>query len=352
MNQFDKRGFPPLLEEDHPYIFVDTCMQAWPDADYANAHKVGCTAFAVTAWEPNVPPEQALEETMAWHHFARHYPNLSVATSVQEIRDAKRDGRAVFIITSQDGDFLSNRIEYLELFWRLGLRIMLPVYNSTNLLGDGCLDSTDRGLTRFGHAVVAEANRLGIVLDGTHTGKRTTMDMMAASEDPVIFSHSNPSALFPSPRNIDDEQILACHETGGVIGVVPWGPLVVREGSPYQPRLTDLLDAVDYIADLTGTIDSVAIGTDFSIGTYGAHGDDLWGKPISLAPLMERYTAHTRMDLNAYEGFTQGFAVYPHITNFIAGMEERGYSTDDIAKVVGENHLRVFERVWKTEADL
>src|SRR5690625_6643513 len=89
------------------------------------------------------------------------------------------------------------------------------------------------------------------------------MDMMAASEAPVIFSHSNPTALFESPRNIDDEQIKACAEKGGVIGVVPWGPLVFRTGADNRPTLRDLVDAVDYIADLTGSVQNIGIGTYF-----------------------------------------------------------------------------------------
>lgn len=236
------RGFHPILAAPTQRLFIDTCMQAWPDADYANAHRHGVDAMAVTAWMPHATVDQALEGIMYWHLITRTNPSLEIAYQAHDIPLAKAAGKATFVLTAQDGDFIGNKLHRVEAFYRLGLRIMLPAYNSASLLCDGCLDRADAGLTRFGMMVVAEANRVGLLLDGTHVGRRSSLEMIDASEDPVIFSHSNPRARAENPRNIDDEQILACARRGGVIGLVPWGPLVFTEEQTTWPTLHQFLD--------------------------------------------------------------------------------------------------------------
>lgn len=341
------RGFHAVLDEAPRHLFIDTCMQAWPDADWPVAHRHGCTVFGVTAFMPNGSGEGALEGLMHWHLMARKHENVVVVETVDDIRAAHREGKAGLLLASQDGDFLGRHLHRLEAFYRLGLRMMLPAYNSSNLICGGCLERTDRGLTAFGRLVVREANRVGLLLDGTHVGERSSLEMIDASEDPVVFSHANPASLFPNPRNLSDAQIRAAAASGGVIGVVPWGPLCLRPGQRTRPTLEALLDAVDYVAQLTGSIDYVGIGTDFSLGSYPAHPHDPWGQPISLAPVMADYNAFMSPNSHNRERFVEGFSSYPEIVGVAAGLQGRGYSETDVAKVLGENWLRVFERVWK-----
>src|SRR3990167_10817165 len=98
-------GFHSVLETAHPYIFIDSCMQMWPDADFAAAHRHGVTAYGVTAFEPHDDFEQAIERVMFWHLIARQYPSLYVAQSVKDIRQGKADGRAGLLMFSQGGDW-------------------------------------------------------------------------------------------------------------------------------------------------------------------------------------------------------------------------------------------------------
>jgi len=338
-------GFHSVLEQDHPYIFIDSCMQMWPDADFANAHRHGVTAYGVTAFEPNDPFEPALEQLMFWHLVARRHPNLLVAHTAADIRAAKRDGRAALVLFAQGGDFIDRKLHRIEAFYRLGLRVMIPAYNRTNAICDGVLDRTEGGLSRLGGRVVEECNRLGLVLDCTHVGRRSTLDIIEASAAPVIFSHSNPKALNDNPRNIDDEQIKACVAKGGVIGTVSWGPLVMPPGGTTRPTLEMFLRVIDYVAQLAGSARHVGIGTDLSLGTYPHHVSDPWGDATYPNPSAE-YGRVVTPDIRSEKRMVEGFDDYPQVVGVADELLKRGYSDTDVRGILGENYLRLFEATW------
>jgi membrane dipeptidase len=338
-------GVHSILDREHPYVFVDTTMQIWPDADFANAHRHGVTAFAVTACRPHGDFDGVVGDLMAWRRIARDHENLLVAETVEEIRGAKRAGRAALVLAAQGADFVGRELHRVEAVRRLGLRQMLLAYNATNQLADGCLDATDGGLSKLGARVVEESNRVGILLDGTHTGKRSTLELIDRSSEPIIFSHSNPSAIAPNPRNIDDEQIRACAARGGVICLAPWGPLVLRPGGARQPTVDEFIDMVDHVASATGSADHVGIGTDMSLGSYPEHGSDPWGAPDYGNPFAEygeRITADPRSPLRNLDGFSD----YAEVVSFAERLGARGYRPEDIGKILGENYLRVAARAW------
>lgn len=339
------KGFHPLLETDHPHIFIDSCMQAWPDADFANAHRHGVTAYAVTAWRPWATVEQALEEGMFWHLVARKYDNCIVVDTADDIRRAKAENKAAFIVTAQGGDFIGDKLHRVEAFQRLGLRIMLLAYNRTNLICDGALDRTTSGLTRFGELVVEECNRVGILLDCTHTGKEATLQIIERSSKPVVFSHSNPNGLVPNPRNIDDDQIRACVDKGGLIGLAPWGPLVMKPGTTHWPTVDEFIDHIEYIINLTGSTNHIGVGTDMSLGTYPDHDHDPWGEP-KWPSVADDYTRHITGNVRSPRRALDGFSNYTEVLNLIDKFLARGYSDDDVSKLLGENYLRIFEDVW------
>lgn len=334
-----------VLERDHPWIFVDGCMQMWPDADFHLAHRHGVTAYAVTAWDPHATVESAMQGILYWHWVERQFPNLPVVRTVADLRRAKREGNAGLLLAAQDGDWIGLELHRLQAFHALGLRMMLLAYNATNQLCDGCLDRTDGGLTRFGEMVVAECDRVGIVLDLTHTGRRATLEILEQSARPCVFSHSNPSALVPSPRNVDDEQIRACARGGGVIGVCSWGPLVMPPGTTTRPTLDDYLALMDHVAQLTGSTAAIGISTDMSIGTYPTHAADVWGA-IPFPGITADYDRYVTADITSPARNVAGFDDYAQIVGVAEALSARGYSDADVRGILGENFLRVFERVW------
>ena len=338
-------GFHGIVEEETPFLFVDATMQIWPDAELEKAHRHGVTAYAVTACRPHDGLENVVEDLVDWRRVVREHSNLLVAETVEDVRRAKREGRAALILAAQGGDWIGRRLHRVEAGSRLGLRQLLLAYNATNGLADGCLDRTDGGLSKLGARVVEECNRVGILLDATHTGRRATLELIETSAHPVIFSHSNPSALSPNPRNIDDEQIRACAARRGVVCLAPWGPLVLRPGSSQQPTVDDFIDMIDHVAELTGTTDSIGIGTDMSLGSYPIRETDPWGAPDYGDPFAdygEKVTADPRSPRRNLDGFSD----YSEVVSFAIRLRERGFAENDVRNILGESYLRVASQVW------
>jgi membrane dipeptidase len=334
-----------ILERDHPYIYIDTCMQMWPDADFHLAHRHGVTTYAVTAWDPHADMATALKGLMYFQGIAGEHPDLLIVKTVDDIRRSKREGKAGLLLAAQDGDWVGYELHRIQAAHEAGLRMMLLAYNANNQLAGGCIDRSDSGLSLLGRRVVEECNRVGIVLDCTHTGRRSTLEIMDLSAHPCIFSHSNPDVLVPTPRNIDDEQIRACISRGGVIGLVSWGPLVMKPNTTHRPTLDEFIEHIDYVAQLAGNTDNVGISTDMSIGTYPAHVHDPWGAPNYLN-YTAQYDQHVTSDIRSPLRNVEGYSDYAEIVNVAERLLARGYSDQDVRKILGENFLRVFAEVW------
>lgn len=339
------KGFHPIIEPPFPHLFVDSCIQAWPDADYANAHKHLVTAYGVRAFQPHHSFEEACEGLMEWHLVARTHPNLVIAALAQHVCHARAANKAALILCAQGGTWISNKLYRVETFYRLGLRVMLPAYNSDNQICGGCLDSSNLGLTRFGKLFVREADRLGLLLDASRGSERASLELTANSANPIVYTHSNCKALVEHPRNITNEQIKTCAARGGVVCVTPFGPLLLRGGKTTRPTVADMCDHVDHIAQLAGNCDGIGVGTNMSLGTCASRHSNSWGNS-HLDPdssYGELISKDTRSPLRECDGFD----TLSEAGMFAAELERRGYTAADVKKICGENLLRVFARVWK-----
>ena len=334
-----------VLDSNPPFIYVDPCMQIWPDADLHLAHLHGVTAYGVTAWDPHADVRAATDGIMYWHGVAAEHAGLEVVRTVDDIRRAKREGKAGLLLAAQDGDWVGYDLGRIQAFADLGLRMMLLVYNATNQLADGALDRTEGGLSRLGQRVVEECNRVGILLDCSHTGKRATLEIMDRSAHPCVFSHSNPSALVPNPRNIDDEQIRACISRDGVIALVSWGPLCMRPNTTARPTLEGFFQLIDHVVNMAGNTDNVAISTDMSIGTYPDHPHDPFNPP-EYPDIAAQYNEHVTADFRSPRRQVDGFEDYAQIVDVADGLLRYGYSETDVEKILAENFLRVAQEVW------
>jgi len=342
----NEKGRHPILDRDFPYVFIDSCMQAWPDARYQDAHRHGVTVYAVTAWDPHLAVDRALEGLMGWHLVARMNPGLEVVTSADVIPRLKEQGRAGLLLASQCGDFIHNHIHRLEAFYRLGLRMLIPAYSAANQICGGCLDVSDGGLTALGRTVVRECNRIGLLLDGSHLGRRSSLEIIERSEHPIIFSHSGVRSLSENPRNIDDDQIRACAAKGGVIGLSPWGPMVMKSGVDRRPTLDDFIDHIDFVAQTLGSTLNIGVGTDMSLGTYPDHARNPWGMP-EYRDVTGRYDRFVTDNIRSPRRMVEGFSNYAEARNLVVRLKSRGYHDEDVRSILGGNYSRVFKQVWK-----
>lgn len=185
-------------------------------------HRAGVDVISLTV----MGPERDLPGTFA--HVAKVSSHIDVTPgmrrcgTVAEIRAARSAGELALVYNFQETKHFDTGLETIAAWHALGVRHALLAYNSRNRVGDGCSERTDAGLSRWGVAVVEEMIRVGMLVDGTHTGHATTMDAINVCRDhgaPFIFSHCCAHAVVPHYRNIHDDQIRACAETGGVIGV-------------------------------------------------------------------------------------------------------------------------------------
>ena len=250
-----------------------------------------------------------------------------LATTAEDVLTAKRDGKVAIFLGFQNIVPLENDLRILKLYHHLGVRIIQLSYHFRTAAAEGGAERTDSGLSLFGISLVKAMNRLGIVVDLAHVAKHSVMDAIEVSEDPVIASHSNPRALIDAHQNKTDEEIKALAEKGGVIGITAFPRLVNKE--PDNCTLDDLLNFIDYVVNLVG-VDYVGIGLDFAEG---------WAEyPPARRKLIE-------IDKRIYS-WPKGIETITEFPNITKGLVARGYSETEIQKILGENFVRVFRKVF------
>jgi len=290
----------------------------------------------VTAFNGTVAAWHSLPETMNliadYYRLFEDRPDwIMQVRRVEDIHEAKVRGCAGMIFGFQDTNALNGNLRMLAVYHALGVRVIQLTYNDENAVGCGCMAPEDKGLTPFGREVVAEMNRLGMLVDLSHCGHKTMMDAIEASKQPVAFTHANPLALAKSPRNKPDEAFKALAAKGGVAGVVLLPAWLTPHG---QASLEDYLNAIDYLVTLMG-IDHVGLGTDF-MEEIPAEIKAAALKGISAENLQKYYGS------TIVKGF-ESAAEFPRVTE---GLLSRGYSPEDVKKIMGGNWLRLYEKVW------
>jgi membrane dipeptidase len=257
-----------------------------------------------------------------------------LVTTAADIQRAKTEGTFGIILGFQTGSVVEDQLPYLRTLYRLGVRIIQLTYMERNLLGDGCLEPENRGLTAIGHEVVSEMNRIGMLVDLSHVGYKTALDAIQHSSKPVVFSHSNPRSMGDSPRNIPDDLMKALAEKGGVMGITPYTPFArVKQGT--LPTFDDYFAHVDYAVKLIG-IDHVGFGTDFIEGRD--HLSFTRGMQWTYPEIVQDYGLKSR--------HVTGLDRLDKLPLLAQGLLQRGYSEDDVEKFLGLNFLRVFREAW------
>ena len=296
-------------------------LSQWKDAgvDYLSVN----VGYDVVDWRVTI---KTLAAFRRWVSASNDY---ELVGTVGEIGAAKATGRMAIAFDLEGMNALDGSVDMVRLYHDLGVRQMLFAYNRNNLAGGGCHDE-DIGLTEFGRTVVAEMNEVGMLVDCSHCGYRTTLEAMEHSSAPVVFSHSNPRALRDHQRNIADEQARACAATGGVVGVNGIGAFLGND----DISTSTLADHVDYLLDLLGA-EHVGIGLDYFFETDS--GPDI---NASLAANAHFWPS------SQYPGGAVRCAAPAQIVELTEELLRRQRPESDVRAILGGNFLRVAETVW------
>ena len=292
----------------------------------ARCKDAGCDVVSLNVgFGPNTRDEH-LQLLAFFREWVSERPNeYRLAQTVADIDSARANGQLAIIFDVEgmgpleDGDY-----GLVTTMRELGVAWMLIAYNKNNAAGGGCVDD-DSGLTDHGKAVLREMKRVGMIVCCSHTGHRTAAEVLEAADNPVIFSHSNANAVHASYRNIPDELIRGCAQTGGVVGINGIGDFL-GDGTDYVDLL---IGHIDHVAELVG-VEHVGLGLDYVFDQ-----DELIDY-LKAHPELFGDHAHVNIRMAPPE-------VIPPL---VAGLLERGYQRGDIAALLGGNWRRVAEAVW------
>lgn len=256
---------------------------------------------------------------------------VGLVRTTDDIIEAKRAGRTGIILGFQNAHAFEDSLGNVEAFADMGVRVVQLCYNTQNLIGTGCYER-DSGLSDYGREVVAEMNRVGIMVDLSHVGARTSEETILASSKPVCYSHCLPSGLKDHPRNKSDEALRFIADRGGFVGVTMFPPFL-RRG--IESTVDDYVEAIGYVINLIGE-DAVGIGTDFTQGHDQTFFD--W-----ITHDKGRYRRLTDFGTIKNPAGMETIGDFPNLTD---AMERAGWTEARIRKVLGENWVRVFSEVW------
>jgi len=245
-----------------------------------------------------------------------------------DVRKAKNAGKLAVAFAFQGSNALLGEIALVEAYRRLGVIQMLLAYNTANLAADGCHEDRNAGLTMYGRRLVAEMNRMGVIVDVTHVGLRSSLEALELTHKPPVFSHSTPKKFALHDRNITDEQIRACATKDGVIGLTGLG--LFMDSESHTASVAKLCDTIEYVAQLVGARHA-AIGLDYILDR------DALAKYIRANP--GTYGSGSQYPADGYIDFAPP-SILPAVAEELL---RRRYSTDEVRGILGENYLRVLD---------
>lgn len=266
---------------------------------------------------------------------------LLLVRTIDDITKAYRDHKIGIIFHFQNANPLGGDIKRVYEYYKRGVRVMQLTYNGDSKFGSGCAVMTDTGLTAEGAKLVKKMNQVGMLIDVSHAGYQTAMDIIKLSQKPVVLSHSNVFALCPSERNVPDELIYAIAQSKGVIGLNALSCVVKKD--VLQATLDQFLDHLDYIVQLVG-VDSVSLGLDYYTGQWPYVSDEEAVRNYNLNIPKGVWNAKTYP--KPPHKYADGIETPDKIRNLKPALQRRGYSEPDIAKIYGGNLMRVFADVW------
>lgn len=328
-------------------VVIDSLCSPFADLDNFPAPALVQTVLAsgITAvhWTVSEPDFEGTVRTIAIvQALVDRFPNsFTIVRRQPEVALAKQTGRMGILMGFQYTAFLEDDPSRIGMFRNLDVRIMQLTYNNRSIFGDGCLEPDNAGLANAGHAAVRTMNDIGVAVDLSHSGYRTTSDAIEASAKPVLITHSGCAAVYAHPRNKPDNILRALADRGGYFGVYLMPYLVA---SPVVPTREHVLNHLVHAIEVCGA-DHVGVGCDGSV------------QAITLTPAQKAaFDADIARRKQLHIG-APGEDRYPwvpdlsgpsHMEAIAEGLARRGQPSSVIEKVLGSNFQRVLGDIWGT----
>lgn len=321
--------------------------QPLTDAELKDVRDSGLSAVLITVGAVGTtPPDGAFKGLVrdilyTERGIERHPDTFARVRTAADIIAAKKVKRTGLIYGVQDGVAFETNLELLEDLHQLGLRVIQPTYNRRNLLGDGCMETANAGLSRAGVEAIERMNALNILVDLSHCGRQTAADAIRLSKQPVAFTHTGCAALVDHPRHRTDAELRAVADKGGVSGVFFMPYLTGGK----QPTAADIIRHLEHMIDVAGE-DHVSIGTD---GSISADVVDQKYKDAFAADTRQRKAAGIAAPGETEDGylFASDLNTPRRFETLGQMLADKGHSATRIEKILGRNLLRVFSEVWR-----
>lgn len=316
-----------IIKNDFPVI---DALQAsnWSKTHFQALAEAGFDAVHVTLayWHDC---QETLRQIGKWNGWFQQYSDLIMPVrDAGDIEAAHQSGRTGIIFGFQNSSPIEDDFALIEIFHQLGVRIMQLTYNNQNLLGTGCYEKDDAGLTSFGRIAIREMNRLGMIVDVSHTSERTCFEAIECSERPIAVTHANPISFRNEVRNKSDELLAELARSGGMLGFSLY-PLHLANGT--ECKLDDFCEMVARTADLMG-IEHLGLGTDLCLGWQDDYLEYIrggsWENPNDEA------------QAPSWPDYPDWFRSPHDLQNIADGLEKAGFSDDDARSIMGGNWLR------------
>ena len=294
----------------------------------------------VDAVHVTIAYHEMFRETVAnveqWNRWFETYPDLIFhGRTGEDVRRAKREGRTAIFFGFQNPSPIEDDIGLVEIWHALGARFMQLTYNNQSLLATGCYETEDPGVTRMGRQVIKEMNRVGLVVDMSHSAERSTLEAIEISERPIAITHANPAFWHPALRNKSDDVLRALGQSGGMLGFSMYPHHLKDKG---DCTLQSFCEMIARTADLMGA-EHIGIGSDLC-----------QDQPDSVVEWMRVGRWSKEIDYGEGSASNAGFPKMPvwfednrHFGNIATGLKDIGMSDREVAGVMGENWLQFYD---------
>lgn len=300
-------------------------------------------AGGVTAVHATLVYHASARETLSiigeWNrHFEENRDLIMPILDADDIRCADELERTGIIFGFQNPSPIEDELALVEVFYNLGVRFMQLTYNNQSLLASGCYETTDSGVTRFGRQVIKEMNRVGMIVDMSHSAEKSTLQAIEISEKPIVVSHANPLSWHESLRGKSDKVMDALAGSGGMLGFSLY-PFHLKNHS--ETTLQEFCEMVAGTAERMG-VERLGVGSDLC-----------QNQPLSVLEWMRNGRWSKTMDYGEGSASNAKWPEQPEwfrsnadFPNLVAGLREVGFNAEEVGMIMGENWLRFCEASW------